>query len=259
MSQRLSRKEIKHEIRDDAFHQSVERSYDYVVSHRRNLILAIAGAVLLAAGIAGWRAWSLHQESEAGTLLGRATLVLQAPVSATEPRPDDPVAPSFPDEKSRDARGRELLERLREEYPRTAAAEVAAVQLGRLRLEAGDEAGARELWEGFLEDHEGHLISGAVRVSLLDLDRRSGKAEQVATQLQEWLDGNDKPLPEDVLLYELATTHEQLGKTEEARAAYQRIAAEYPDSPFAAKASTRVRELGGGAQPAAPTFTVQPS
>ena len=121
---------------------------------------------------------------------------------ATDARPDDIVEPSFADEASREARGRELLERLREEYPRTAAAEVAAVQLGRLRLEAGDEAGARELWEGFLDDHEDHLLAGGVRVSLLDLDRRSGKAEQVATQLQAWLDAQDKPLPEDVLLYD---------------------------------------------------------
>lgn len=259
MSQRLSRKEIKHEIRDDAFHHSVERSYDYVLSHRRNLILAIAGVLLLAVAIGGWRAWSLHREREAGALLGRATLALQAPVEATDPKPDDPAQPSFPDEKSRDARGRELLERLREEYPRTAAAEVAAVQLGRLRLEAGDEAAARELWQGFVDDHEDHLLASGVRVSLLDLDRRGGKAEQVATQLQAWLDGQDKPLPEDVLLYELATTQEQLGRTEEARAAYQRIGAEYPDSPFAAKASTRVRELGGGEQPAAPQFNIQPS
>ena len=257
-SQRLSRKEIKHEIRDDAFHQGVERSYDYVVSHRRNLVLAIAGALLLACALGGWRAWSLHRESEAGALLGEATRVLQAPISATDPKPQDPVEPSFADEKARDARGGELLERLREEYPRTAAAEVSAVQLGRLRLEAGDEAAARELWDGFLDDHGDHLLAGGVRVSLLALDRRSGKAEQVATQLQAWLDAKDKPLPEDVLLYELATTQEQLGRTEEARAAYERISAEYPDSPFAAKASTRVRELGGGQQ-TAPAFTVQPS
>jgi predicted negative regulator of RcsB-dependent stress response len=259
MSQRLSRKEIKHEIRDDAFHQGVERSYDYVRSHRRNLILAIVGVVLLAVAIGGWRAWSLNREREAGALLGRATVVLQAPVVATDARPDDIVEPSFADEASREARGRELLEQLREEYPRTAAAEVAAVQLGRLRLEAGDEAGARELWEGFLDDHEDHLLAGGVRVSLLDLDRRSGKAEQVATQLQAWLDAQDKPLPEDVLLYELATTHEQLGRTDEALAAYQRIGAEYPDSPFASPAAARARELGGGEGQATPTFNVQPS
>jgi predicted negative regulator of RcsB-dependent stress response len=259
MSQRLSRKEIKHEIRDDAFRHSVGASYDYVLGHQRTLILAIVGALLLAGAIAGYRVWSLRRERAAGELLGRATIVLEAPVVATGAKPDDLIAPSFPDDKSRDSRGKELLEQLRGEYPRSAAAEVAAVQLGRLRLDAGDVAGARELWLRFLEEREDHLLAGGVRVSLLDLDRRGGKAEQVATQLQTWLDAEDKPLPEDVLLYELAVTHEQLGRTEEARAAYQRIAAEYPDSPFASKASTRMRELGGGQEQAAPTFTVQPS
>jgi hypothetical protein len=258
MSQRLSRKEIKHEIRDDAFRHSVGASYEYVLGHRRTLILGIAGALVLAGALGGYHAWSLHREREAGELLSRATLVLQAPVVAADPKPEDRVSPSFADEKSRDERGRQLLEQVREEYPRTAAAEVAAVQLGRLRLEAGDEPGARQLWEAFLDDHDDHLLAGAVRTSLLDLDRRGGKAEQVATQLQGWLDGKDKPLPEDVLLYELAITQEQLGRTEEARAAYQRIGAEYPDSPFASKASARMRELGG-AEVGAPPVAVQPS
>jgi len=86
-------------------------------------------------------------------------------------------------------------------------------------------------------------------VSLLGLDRSAGKGQQVVDKLRADLEKEDKPLPEDVLLFELGTTLEQLGRRDEARTAYQRIADEYPDSPFAAKAQTKLRELGAGAIP----------
>jgi tetratricopeptide (TPR) repeat protein len=260
MSQRLSRKEIKHDIRDDAFHHGVEASYEYVSGHRRLLLGVIGGVIALALLIAGVRAYLVSREGKAAEALGHALEVLAAPVVPTGAKPDDPRAPSFPDEASRDARAKALLEEVREEHGSTGAAAVASVHLGRLRLQAKDEAGARALWEEFLEDHEGHLLAGAVRVSLLDLDRRSGKAEEVARELQAALDDDDRPLPEDVLLFELAVTQEQLGKPQEARESYQRLSQEYPDSPYAERASSKVRELGGESPGQPPVnFTVQPS
>jgi hypothetical protein len=257
MSQRLSRKEIKHDIRDDAFHHSVEAGYGYVADHRRMLLLVLAGVVAVAVAIAGIRTWMVSRERAAADALAAALEVVEAPVVATGAKPDDPREPSFPDETSRDARAAELLAQVVERYPRSGAGAVATVHLGRLRLTAGDEAAARQLWEEFLERHEGHMLASAVRVSLLDLDRRSGKAEQVASELQAALDDDDKPLPEDVLLYELAVTQEQLGQKDAAREVYQRISQEYPDSPFASRASAKLRELGEA--PAAPGVAVRPS
>jgi tetratricopeptide (TPR) repeat protein len=260
MSQRLSRKDLKHDIRDDAFHHGVEASYEYVAGHRRLLLGAIGGVIAVALLIAGVRVYLLQRERAANEALGEAVKVTAAPIVATGAKPDDPQEPSFPDEKTRDARAVTLLERLREEHGSSGAAAVATVQLGRLRLQAGDEAGARQLWEEFLDDHEGHLLAGAVRVSLLDLDRRAGKAEQVVNELEAALEDDDRPLPEDILLYELAVTREQLGRAEAAREAYQRLSQEYPDSPFAARAGAKARELGGDSPGApAPSFTAQPS
>lgn len=256
--QRLSRKEIKHDLRDDAFHHTVGAGYEYVAGHRRQLLLVLGGVVLAAALAAGGWAWLQRRESTAGERLSHALTVLEAPVVTSGARPEDPRAPSFADAASRDRRAAELLAEVHDRYGSTAAGAVAAVHLGRMRLDAGDEAAARELWEGFLEDHEDHLLASAVRVSLLDLDRRAGKAEQVAAELQAQLEDGDPELPEDVLLYELALTQEQLGKAAEARQAYQRISDEYPDSPFASRAATKARELGGGEQPVQ-ALTVQPS
>ncbi len=50
-----------------------------------------------------------------------------------------------------------------------------------------------------------------------------------------------KPLPADVILYQLALTYDALGKGDDARATWRRIVDEYPQSPYIADAQ---REAG---------------
>jgi tetratricopeptide (TPR) repeat protein len=242
-TQRLSRKEIKHEIRDDAFRHAVGGGYDYVRGHGRNLALTLAGLVVVAGAVVGWRTWHDRREAAATELLGRAIKTYDAPVVPTGAKPDDAEEPSFADEASRAAKAKELFERLEHDYRGTGGAAVGQVYIGRIRLEQKDAAGARKAWEGFLDDHPRHLLAGAVRVSLLDLDRQEGKGEKVVERLRADLEKDDKPLPEDVMLYELGTTLERLGRRQEAHDAFQRIADEHPDSPWASKATTKAREL----------------
>jgi len=83
-----------------------------------------------------------------------------------------------------------------------------------------------------------------VRRTLLDLDRKEGKGEQVVQRLRADLEKEEKPLPEDVILFELGTTLEQLGRKQEAHDAFQRVVDEYPDSAWVSKATQKVRELG---------------
>lgn len=242
-TQRLSRKEIKHEIREDAFRQVVGEGYDYVRGHGRNLTLAIGGVALAIVAVVGWRTWHDRREAAATELLGQAIKVYDAPVVPIGAKPNDPEEPSFASEASRTARAKELFERLERDYRGSGGAAVGQVYVGRIRFQEKDAAGARKAWEGFLDDYPRHLLAAAVRVSLLDLDRHEGKGEQVVERLRADLEKDDKPLPEDVMLYQLATTLEQLGRRQEAHDAFQRIADEYPDSPWASKAMTKAREL----------------
>ena len=243
-SQRLSRKEIKHDIRDDALRHAVGESYDYVRGHGRNLALAIGALVLVVAAFAGWRAWSVRREAAASDQLGHAIAAYDGQVVATGANPDDVDSPTFPDEKSKQARAQQLFEKLAKDYPRTGGAAVAEVYLGRIHFQQGDAAGARKVWQEFLDAHPDHMLASAVRRTLLDLDRKEGKGEQVVQRLRADLEKEEKPLPEDVLLFELGTTLEQLGRKQEAHDAFQRVVDEYPDSAWVSKATQKVRELG---------------
>ena len=242
-SQRLTRKEIKHDVRDDAFRHAVEGGYGYVRGHQRNLILAIASIVVVVAGFGGWRTWQAKREASASDLLGHAIASYDAPVVTSDAKPDDLIQPSFPDDASRLARAKGQLEQLERDYSGTGAAAVGKVYMGHIRLQEKDSAGARKLWKEFLDERPDDLLASAVRVSLLDLDRKEGKGNEIVQKLRADLEKDDKPLPEDVMLYQLGLTLEQLGRGQEAKDAYQRVVDEYPDSPWASKSTMKVREL----------------
>lgn len=236
MSQHLTRKEMKR----DEVAELVERSVDYVGGHRRSLFigLGVAGGVIVLALAGVW--WMSTRADRANELLARGLKLASAPVGVTSPKPDDPKEPSFADEAARRAATKALFEDL-SRRPFADAADVADVYLGRIAMDEGDAARARELWQDFADSHSDHVLAGGVRRNLIALDRQQGKAAEVATQLEAMLaaTGEHRPLPGDVVLVELARTYEQLGRGMDAISTYRRLAEEYPQSPYAGEARSK--------------------
>ena len=67
-------------------------------------------------------------------------------------------------------------------------------------------------------------------MDLIRLDREEGRLEELAHRLEDLIENGDGGLPEDVLLFELARTLEQLGRHDEARA-IKRFEEVVPDGP----------------------------
>jgi tetratricopeptide (TPR) repeat protein len=244
MSRRLSRKEMKR----DEFVDALKHGVDYASGHRRLLIWGGVAVVVVAVAWVGIFLLRQHREAGAATLLDRAVIAYGAPIQAANPKPEDPWEPSFADETARRTRAKELLEEVRSRYGGSVAAAIAGVYLGRIALADGDAQTARQLWQAFLDEQPHHLLSAEVRINLVSLDLQEGHAEEVATRLEEMLKQPEKPLPEDVILYQLATVREQLGRTGEALSAYQRIIDEFPHSPYGTLAQQKARALSGEEQ-----------
>jgi len=236
MSKRLTAKEIKHDIREDEVRTFLARIFE-TIQERPGLILAIVGGVVgLALLGSGFYAYLDSQREEANAKLAEAIEIYGAPVVEEGATPDDPKEPSFATAEERRARAREALEAVRSGLGASEAGGVANVYLAEIALEEGDAAKAREIWESFLDKNEGHALALAVRLNLIHLDRAEGRAEEVAERLRQELESVEKSMPEDVLLFELARTLDQLERKEEARSTYQRILDEHPQSPYAARA-----------------------
>lgn len=227
MSDRLTRKEIKEDIRQDEVQHFLG---DLVmrIEERPTFYLGLLGLVLaLIAGASGIYAMMGSKAEESNAALGKAIKIYGAPIDAQNAKPDA-ATPSFANEGARKARAKEALDKVNSGD----ASEIAELYQASLAIQEGDKAKARQIWERFVKDHEGHALAMTIRVNLIQLDREEGKGQQVLDQLQKELDSSKKGLPEDVILYEMARTREALGQKDEAKKLYQRILDEYPTSAF---------------------------
>lgn len=124
---------------------------------------------------------------------------------------------------------RRRFERLIEDYRGSRAAWAAYGHLGELEAEDGRFKEARALWQRLAEGGPDDLAADA-EMSLILLDREEGRLEELAERLESLVESGGSSLPEDVLLFELAQTLEQLGRYEEAGRIlrFQEIAPEAP-------------------------------
>lgn len=157
----------------------------------RNVVLVVLA--LLAGGLLVNR---LVRDSAAEAALGNALVTSRIPGRTEETR--------------------RRFERLIEDHRGSRAAWAAHGHLAALEAANRRFAEARALWERLAEGGPGDLAADA-EMSLIHLDREEGRLEDLADRLEDLIENGDGGLPEDVLLFELARTLEQLGRHEEAR------------------------------------------
>ncbi|HEX4955556.1 MAG TPA: tetratricopeptide repeat protein [Thermoanaerobaculia bacterium] len=246
MSDRLSKKEIKR----DELAVAVHKAQEYASSHKPVMKAVGIGLAVVVLAAIGWSLFGGTDSEAAAKALGDAIEIYDAQVDAANPKPDDPKAPVFASEAARRSRAKEHFEKIRREHGGSNAAMVAAVFLGRIAADEGDAATARKLWQEFLDDAPAdHILTAQTRVNLLRLDLAQGNKEDVLKRLEGMLAETRKPLPEDVLLFEIGTVREALGKKDEALSAFQRIVDEFPGSAYQRDAQLKANALAGDKTP----------
>lgn len=177
----------RRELKRDEFISTFEETWEFL-RQQRDTIVALVLAVLLGAGTLGGFYWhSRRQEQRASTALGEALAIYSAPIrpNPAEVPPGLP-RPSFDTEPEKYEAAREAFVRLRQNFPRTHVAVIAK------------HYEALALW---------HLERREKALKLLEEVSQAGNPERAAlAQLH------------------LAGFYLQLGRTEEARQLYQKLA-----------------------------------
>jgi tetratricopeptide (TPR) repeat protein len=233
MTSHLNREDLKRNELGEAVGASVE----FAGVHLKGILAALGGLVaagLLAWGFVVWRNGRAEGSNEA---LGAALRVAEAEVVATGARPGDEQKPTFPTAAARDARARELFQKVVQQYGSTDAAGAARLWLAADAFGRGDRATARQLWQEYLKSAPEDVLAATAQRNLWQLDRAEGKGAEAAAAIRSALErGGKGSLTADVLLWELARTERALGKGSEADAALRRILDEHPDSVWAGEA-----------------------
>jgi len=230
MSQKISRRALKR----NELAETVNKTVGYVSEHRKGATEAVAvaiGAVLLVGGFFLYRAW---QERAAGQSLSEALSVLAAPL-AGEP-PVSPGVKTYANAAERRAEAEKLLKKAASRGA-TSSGRAAAVILA---------AGGADKPEQSLDTFEKAARQGrsetaaAAEIDAARLLVAQGKATEAIERLKRAIDSPKSAAPRDALLFALGQVYEQVGQQADARATFQRLITDYPNSAYRSEARQKV-------------------
>ena len=230
MSDRLSRKEIKH----DKFVDEMETAYEVARKNVRWIVAAVVGIVVLIGVIVGVSLWLASQERKAQLRLAEAIEILDTPLGQPSP------TGSYQNEQEKLDKAEPILREILDDYSGRDAADVAGLYLARLEAGRGEVEPAIEKVRKFVDSHPEHVLAQSARISLYDLRLSKGESQEVIADLEKEISGTDSPLPTDISLAILARAYEAGNQPEESRQAWQRLLNEYPDSAYTLEAQRKL-------------------
>jgi hypothetical protein len=234
VAEKVTGKDLKELRKPDEFQVIAAKILEWILAHQKQLTMA-GGAVVVVALLAwGASTWKSHRESAAGEQLAEALRIEARPVAGegfTQPG-DETFA-------SRDARNKaatDAFEKVRKDHANTVAALTATLQIGLLKQEAGDAAGAVAPLEEFLRDAPAdHPMKPAALEALGYAYEAQGKLAEAQNNFGK-LSAAGAP---DRGAYQLARLAQVQGKPE-AKDLLTAVAKDYSKDPVAMDANLRL-------------------
>ncbi len=228
MAQKISRRDMKR----NELAETVGKTVGFVSEHKKGVAEGVAIAVGLAVLVGGfllYRAWTARS---AGRSLSQALAILATPLAS------DPAAGSaktYPTAAERRADADKLF-REAARHGSTAPGRAARVVLA-----AGAEkpAEAVEVFEKAARQG-GSETAAVAEIDAARMLAASGKTTEAIDRLKRAIDSPSAAAPKDALLFTLGQIYEQSGAVADARAVYQRLINDFPNSPYRADARQKV-------------------
>ena len=230
MSPKIRRQDLKR----NELAETVGKTVDYVTGHRRGvteIVAVVAGIAAIVAGFFMYRAWL---ERSAGRTLSEALAIMDTPLAS------DPQAAGAPKTFASAAERRSQAEKLLRQaasHGSTASGRAAQVILAA----SGSEKAAESV--DVFEKAARQSRSESAAAAEIDAARQlaaDGKANDAIERLKRAIESPTSAAPKDALLFALAGIYEQTGASADARATYQRLITDYPNSPYRADARQKV-------------------
>jgi tetratricopeptide (TPR) repeat protein len=234
MTQRITRKDMKR----NELAATMTKTADYVSHHRRGVTEATAiaaGAVILVGAIFAFR---VYRASVAGVELSAALGILATPI-ANQPAAVG-AAKTYATAVEREKEAEPHL-RKAASYSGTPSGRAAAVILAARdpKASGAPDVLARAAREGRAE------VAAAAEIDAARLLASQGKTTEAVERLKRAIESSDVRAPKDALLFELGEIYEKSGAAADARATFQRLVNDYPNSAYRADARSKLPNAAG--------------
>jgi predicted negative regulator of RcsB-dependent stress response len=221
---RLSRHELKTQ---DEITTSLRSFTEILESRKKEVLIAVAAVVFIAAAIVGWRAYS-------GKRNAAASVQLAAAITAFED-------PTIKPEKTRYEKAAAEAQKTIDAYGSTSAAVIARYYLAMSQERLGDTATAEKNMQEVV-DRADASMKGVAQFALAQLQAKHGGASKaIDTLTQLYNSGN---YPKSAVAFDLAGLYEADGKQKQAEEYYGKIITESPDSRFRQDSEAALKRMG---------------
>jgi tetratricopeptide (TPR) repeat protein len=238
MKQKIRRKDLKR----NELAATMGRTVDYVAHHRRGVTEVFVIAACVAAVVAGVFLFRAYRERAAGRELSAALEALDRPLAGQ--KGESGAARSYATAAERDAQADRRLQAAAA-YGGTAAGRSASVILAARhpKSSAASETFTKAARDGGVE------IAAAAEIDEARLLISSGKTAEAIERLRRAIESTQSRAPKDALLFALGQAYEAAGSAGDARAVYQRLVNDYPNSAYRAEAREKLpgAQMPGGA------------
>jgi tetratricopeptide (TPR) repeat protein len=228
MTSKIRRQDLK---RND-LQETIDKTVGYVSGHRKGATEAaviLAAVALLAGGFYLYRTWS---ERSAGRSLSEALAILDTPLASEQPG----AAKTFASAAERRAQADPLL-RKAASHGSTPSGRAAQVILA---ANGADNANQEvDVFEKAARQARSESAAAA-EIDAAKALAAQGKTTEAIDRLKRAIESPTTPAPKDALLFALGAIYEQSGAAADAKATYQRLITDYPNSPYRPDARQKV-------------------
>ncbi len=230
------RSSTRHQLKQDQFTAGAKETYSWVVEHRQKLVYtAVVLAVVVAVVLGVW-AYYQQQNEGAGVALGHAIQVYQAPITGGQPAAPETTAFASVQDRAKAARAE--FAKVADNYPHTRSAELARYFMGLADKDAGNTAAAEQELKQAASSRDKDLAALA-KFALASVEHNAGRDDQAIALYKDLVEHPANTVGKPTAQLALAALLEAK-QPNDARALYQQVQKDNPQSPAAEIAANRL-------------------
>jgi TolA-binding protein len=232
-------------LKQNEFAETVQSASTWVAENR-DLTTKVAAAALIVVVLVGvYLLWQKRTNDQAGTYLGIAMAIADAPVVPPPTLPGAKQTPNtYPTEKVKFEAALAAFHEVVNRYPSTKAAMAARVEIASTLLTLGRYSESETAYQDVIKDSPNSFYAPMAKLGAAEAQAAQGQFDKAIAAFTELAAQRDGALPVDGVLMRLAQTYLKAGKAKDARAAFQQVVDQFPNSPYANEARQRISQLG---------------
>ncbi len=235
----ISRKELKKdEVRDTLAHGA-----EAILSHQQLTTALLVAALVIAAGILGWRWYSQRRDARSSAAFATAMASFEATVPTTGQPPATAGELTFPTDKAKYTDAATKFAAVAAQYPHTNDGQLAKYFAAVSDEKIGKDDDAKRLLQQLSDGGDANFAAMA-KYELAQIYDRTGQGDQAVKLYQQLIDKPAVLVPKPVAMLALAEHYEKSDPTQAAKLLGQ-IKTDYPDTPIADQADQDLSMLPG--------------